>query len=219
MKTVSLDVVSDVMCPWCYVGMRRLEKALDQLDDVQVDIQWRPYQLDQTIPRDGMDRQTYLENKFGGKARAHEIYARIEEAGQSEGIPFAFDKIEKSPNTLDSHRLIHWSHAAGKQNALVEYLFRIFFEEGADLTQKETLIEAAEHVGMDGALVRELLDSDKDLEAVQAQVHHAQQIGVTGVPCFIADQKYGLMGAQDPKALVDMIRQAASEQTETSASA
>ncbi|WP_350333968.1 DsbA family oxidoreductase [Coralliovum pocilloporae] len=212
MKTVSLDVVSDVMCPWCYVGMRRLEKALDQIDDIQVDVQWRPYQLDQTIPSEGMDRQTYLSNKFGGKARAREVYARIEEAGQYEGIDFAFDKIEKSPNTLDCHRLIHWAQSTGKQNALVEHLFQLFFEQGADLTQHDVLVAAAEHVGMDGVLVRDLLESDKDLEAVKAQVSHAQQIGVTGVPCFIADQKFGLMGAQDPQALAEMIRKAASEQ-------
>lgn len=206
-----IDVVSDVMCPWCYIGKRRLEQALALAPEIDVDIRWRPFQLDGTIPEGGMSRQEYLSNKFGGDDGARQVYKRIEEAGIEEDLAFAFDMIEKSPNTLNAHRLIRWAQATGHQNALVEVLFKLFFMEGQDIGDKKVLADAAESVGMNRDVVERLYEGDADKKEVQAEIAHAQQIGVTGVPCFIIDQKYAVMGAQQPETLVQAMQQALSE--------
>ena len=210
-KPIIIDVVSDVMCPWCYIGKRRLEKALDLAGNIEVEIRWRPFQLDGTIPEKGMSRSEYLSNKFGGEERAKQVYSQIEEAGEAEELPFAFDLIEKSPNTLNAHRLIRWSQTTGNQNALVEVLFRMFFIDGADIGDKEILADAAEEVGMERDVVERLFDGDSDVKEVKAEIAHAQQIGVTGVPCFIIDEKYAVMGAQQPETLVQAFEQALAE--------
>ena len=150
MTTVELDVVSDVMCPWCYIGKRRLEKALEQVEGTAVEVRWRPFQLDPTLPAEGKDRQQYLNEKFGGKEGAREIYQRVRQAGAAEHIPFAFDKIEKSPNTLDAHRLIRWSANGGEaaQAKMVERLFQLYFIEGANIGDHAVLSAAAAEIGM-----------------------------------------------------------------------
>ena len=210
-KPIIIDVVSDVMCPWCYIGKRRLEKALDLAGNIEVEIRWRPFQLDGTIPEKGMSRSEYLSNKFGGEERAKQVYSQIEEAGEAEELPFAFDLIEKSPNTLNAHRLIRWSQTTGNQNALVEVLFRMFFIDGADIGDKEILADAAEEAGMERDVVERLFDGDSDVKEVKAEIAHAQQIGVTGVPCFIIDEKYAVMGAQQPETLAQAFEQALAE--------
>jgi len=209
-----LDVVSDVMCPWCYIGKRRMEKALELTPDLNVEIRWRPFQLDPTLPAEGKDRATYLNEKFGGEARAKEIYQTVEDAGSEEGIPFAFDRITKSPNTIDSHRLIRWAAGQDCQDAMVERLFELYFLEGADLTSVDTLVDAARDAGLDPDLTRELLENDSDRKEVEEEIAVAQRIGVTGVPCFIIDNKYAVMGAQDANALVNAFRQAVAEKAE-----
>ena len=210
-KPITLDVVSDVMCPWCYIGKRRLEKALELAGNIDVEVRWRPFQLDGTIPENGMSRTEYLSNKFGGEERAKQVYSQIEEAGEAEELPFAFDLIEKSPNTLNAHRLIRWSQTTDHQNALVEILFRMFFIDGADIGDKEILANAAEEAGMDRDVVERLFDGDNDVKEVKAEIAHAQQIGVTGVPCFIIDEKYAVMGAQQPETLAQALEQALAE--------
>lgn len=211
-KPLTIDIVSDVMCPWCYIGKRRLEQALEMTSpEIEVAIRWRPFQLDATIPMGGMSRKEYLSRKFGGEEAAKQIYARIEEAGETENLPFAFDLIEKSPNTLNAHRLIRWAQTTGHQDALVEKLFKLFFVEGADIGDKTVLADAAEDIGMERDTVARLLEGDSDMEEVKAEIAHAQRIGVTGVPCFIIDEKYALMGAQQPETLVQAFQQALSE--------
>jgi len=212
-EPLKIDVVSDVMCPWCFIGKRRLEKALHQASDVDVKVEWRPFQLDPTLPAEGKDRQQYLSEKFGGPEKAAEIYARISAAGASEEIPFAFEKIGKSPNTLDAHRLIRWAGIEGVQDAVVERLFALYFLEGADLTDPAVLVGAAESAGMNGEMVARLLASEADLAETEADVVHAQAMGVQGVPCFILDGKYAVSGAQPADILAGAIRQVAAERT------
>lgn len=210
-KPITLDIVSDVMCPWCYIGKRRLEQAIELAGNISVEIRWRPFQLDASIPKGGMSRSEYLSNKFGGEEQAKQIYAQIEEAGETENLPFAFDLIEKSPNTLNAHRLIRWSQSTGTQNALVEILFRMFFIEGADIGDETVLADAAEEAGMEREVVERLLSGDSDMEEVKADIAQAQRMGVTGVPCFIIDEKYAVMGAQQPETLAQAFEQALAE--------
>ena len=210
---VTIDVVSDVMCPWCYIGKRRLEQALTKLDDLDIDVRWRPYQLDATLPPEGRDRREYLETKFGGPEHAKEIYARIEDAGREEDLNFKFEAIAVSPNTIDAHRVIRWSANDGSEvhDKLVEILFRVFFMEGANIGKHDVLVDAAQEAGMDGSIVASLLATDKDRDEVTKEIATAQQMGVSGVPCFIIDNKYAVMGAQQPEAIVDAVRQAAQQ--------
>jgi len=211
MEPLRIDVVSDVMCPWCFIGKRRLEQALAEASDVPVEVTWRPFQLDPTLPPDGKDRSAYLEEKFGGPERAAAIYDRVREAGREEGIAFAFDKITRSPNTLDAHRLIRWAAQEGVQDAMVERLFELYFLEGADLTRQETLVEAAVAAGMERQVVARLLAGAADRMATEQEIAAAQHMGVTGVPCFILDGKYAVMGAQPAATLASAIRQVYAE--------
>lgn len=201
-KALTVDVISDVMCPWCFIGKRRLEAALEKLPpDITVEVGWHPYQLDPSLPKEGKDRQTYLSDKFGGKANADTFYAQIKEAGQSVGIDFAFDKITLSPNTLDCHRLILWSRADDLQNEVVELLFQAYFLEGRDLTKAETLVDISLKAGMQHDLVEQLLETDSDLEKIQHQVDRARLMGVSGVPTFIIDGRFAINGAEAPETL------------------
>ena len=214
MKPLKVDVVSDVMCPWCLIGKKRLEKALASTE-IPVEVRWRPYQLDPTLPPEGRDRREYLERKFGGPERARAIYERIEQAGRGEGIDFAFDRIAISPNTLDAHRVIRWAASAGDgvQGRLVDRLFELFFLEGAHIGDRDVLADAAAEAGMDRAIVRDLLESDRDVEAVKGEIAQAQAMGVTGVPCFVIDNLYAVMGAEPAEHLVQAFEQAAKEAT------
>lgn len=209
-NSITLDVVSDVVCPWCFIGQKRLDKAI-AASGVDVHINWRPFQLDPTIPPEGKDRHEYMLGKFGSEERIHEIHARIEPLGAAEGISFAFDAIKIAPNTLDAHRLIRWAGASGEdvQNRLVRRLFQLNFEEGANIGDHAVLIEAAREAGMDAAVVETLLPSDADAEAVRHEIATASRMGVTGVPCFLLEGKYAVMGAQDADTLADAIRQVA----------
>jgi predicted DsbA family dithiol-disulfide isomerase len=211
MSKVRLDIVSDIMCPWCYIGKRRMEKALDAIDSVEVELGWRPFQLDPTLPPEGRDRQEYLETKFGGPEQAREIYDRIDQAGRDEGLEFNFDSIGVSPNTIDAHRVIRWASNEGAdvQNKVVERLFEDFFMNGANIGKHEVLVDAAEHAGMESSVVAALLATDQDRAAVSEEIAIAQQMGVTGVPCFIIDNKYAVMGAQPPEQIAQAIKQAA----------
>ena len=212
-QTVSVDVVSDVVCPWCYVGQKRLEKAAASLPDIDVEISWRPFQLDPTIPPGGRDRKQYMMAKFGSEERIREIHARIEPLGEAEGINFAFDAIKVSPNTIDAHRLIRWAASAGPgiQNRLVKRLFSLYFEEGGNIGDPAVLTSAARDAGMDAAVVEAMLATDADREAVETEAATASRMGITGVPCFLLENRYAVMGAQDTETLADAIRQVAAE--------
>ncbi|MGI6853082.1 DsbA family oxidoreductase [Mesorhizobium sp. 1B3] len=210
-QSVVVDVVSDVICPWCFVGQKRLDSAAAALPDIDVDIRWRPYQLDPTIPAGGKDRRRYMIDKFGSEERIQQIHQRLERLGVDEGIKFAFDAIKVTANTLDAHRVIRWAGAADPevQNRLVRRLFQLNFEEGADIGNHEVLIAAAREAGMDAAVVETLLPTDADADAVRAEIATASRMGISGVPCFLLEGKYAVMGAQDPEALADAIRQVA----------
>ncbi|PTE12106.1 DsbA family oxidoreductase [Mesorhizobium helmanticense] len=210
-NSITVDVVSDVVCPWCFIGQKRLDKAVAAASDVEVHIRWRPFQLDPTIPPEGKDRREYMMAKFGSEQRIREIHARIEPLGEAEGISFAFDAIKVAPNTLDAHRLIRWAGAAGEavQNRLVRRLFQLNFEEGANLGDHAVLIEAAREAGMDASVVETLLPTDADVDAVRTEIATASRMGITGVPCFLLEDKYAVMGAQDAYTLTDAIRQVA----------
>jgi predicted DsbA family dithiol-disulfide isomerase len=211
-ETLTIDIVSDVVCPWCYIGKRNLEAALASLPENKVEIRWRPYQLDSTIPPEGIARRAYLERKFG--ARVDEIYTRVAAAGHEAGIDFAFSRIERSPNTLDAHRLIRWAQSAGKQNEIVERLFRDFFIEGRDLGDRSVLIEAAGAIGMEPDVVARLLEGDADKESVREEIATAQRLGVTGVPFFIIAGQFALPGAQPAQVLASAIGKAAEKNGE-----
>ena len=209
-NSITIDVVSDVVCPWCFIGQKRLDKAI-AASGIDVRVHWRPFQLDPTIPAEGKDRRAYMLEKFGSEDRIREIHARIEPLGAAEGISFAFDAIKVAPNTLDAHRVIRWAGAAGEdaQNKLVRRLFQLNFEEGKNLGDPSVLIEAARGAGMDATVVGTLLPTDADVEAVRGEIATASRMGVTGVPCFLLEGKYAVMGAQDAGTLADAIRQVA----------
>ena len=210
-NAITVDVVSDVVCPWCFIGQKRLDKAVAAAGNVDVHIRWRPFQLDPTIPPQGKDRREYMLAKFGSDERIREIHARIEPLGEAEGISFAFDAIRVAPNTLDAHRLIRWAGAAGEavQNRLVRRLFQLNFEEGVNIGDHAVLVEAAREAGMDASVVASLLPTDADVEAVRTEIATASRMGISGVPCFLLEGKYAVMGAQDVDTLADAIRQVA----------
>jgi predicted DsbA family dithiol-disulfide isomerase len=210
-KVVHVDIVSDVMCPWCYIGKRHLEAASGMIDGVRLEIAWRPFQLDPTLPPQGKDRRKYLEDKFGGPEGAKAAYAQVTAAGAKAGIAFDFPAIKVSPNTLDAHRLIRWAGGAGAatQDRVVNRLFELYFEEGGNVGDRALLARVADDAGMDGKLVGELLASDADRDAVRNEIAAAQRMGITGVPCFIFDMKKAAMGAQPAETLAAAILQAA----------
>jgi predicted DsbA family dithiol-disulfide isomerase len=209
--SLSIDVVSDVVCPWCYLGEKRLEAALASLDDIDVRISWRPFQLDPTIPPQGKDRTEYMRAKFGDVERLRESHERLASLGAAEGISFDFDAIAVAPNTLDAHRVIRWAGSAGEtiQNRVVEELFSRYFERGQDIGDHAVLIKAARAAGMDASVVETLLPTDADADAVRTEIATASHMGVTGVPCFLLEGKYAVMGAQDAATLADAIKQVA----------
>jgi predicted DsbA family dithiol-disulfide isomerase len=211
LNEITVDVVSDVVCPWCFIGQKRLDKAIAAAEEIQVHVRWRPFQLDPTIPPQGKDRRDYMLAKFGSEQRVREIHERIEPIGEAEGIHFAFDAIKVAPNTLDAHRLIRWAGAAGEevQNRLVRRLFQLNFEEGANIGDHAVLADAARETGMDASVVATLLPTDADLEAVRTEISTASRMGISGVPCFLIQGKYAVMGAQDVETLTDAIRQVA----------
>lgn len=210
MDEMTVDVVSDVMCPWCYIGKRRLDRAQVMAPEVEPLVRWRPFQLDATIPPEGMDRQEYLDKKFG-REQATEIYKKIYEAGETEGIIFAFDRIAKSPNTINAHRLIRWAQPGHQQDVVVDRLFELFFCEGEDIGQDAVLLEAARDAEMDVELVEEVLATDRDIEGVKKEIQLAHDLGVQGVPTFIINRQHVLVGAQPAEVLADALVQISQE--------
>jgi len=214
-----IDVVSDVVCPWCFVGKRRLEKALALVPEVPVEVHWRPYQLAPDIPQGGVPRKDYMLGKFGSQARIDEIHARLTGVGAEEGIAFAFGEIAVAPNTMDAHRMILWARSTGTQNEVVEALFRAFFLEGRNLSDRDTLIAIGAANGLDPALLTELFGTEADIDRTQRDIASAQRIGITGVPFFIVAGRYGIAGAEAPETIAQAIRQAASEPRQEAAAA
>jgi len=208
--SITLDVVSDAVCPWCYVGKRNLDAAIAQLTDMDVTVSWRPFQLDPTIPREGISRHDYMARKFGPE-KIKEIHTRLEGVGKAAGIDFDFDKIERSPNTLNAHRLIRWSQSSGKQTQVVEALFSAYFAQGKDIGAQNVLTDIARDAGLDAREIGAALQTDHDEKEVQEEIATAMRMGVNGVPFFIVAGRYGMSGAQPPDMLAEVIRKAATE--------
>ena len=196
---MNVIIVSDTVCPWCFVGKRRFERALAERPQITLDIEWRPFQLNPQMPAEGLDRKTYMRAKLGSDEQAKEIYQAIEQAGDAENIPFAFDAMTRVPNTVASHRLISWSLQFGRQDSVVEGLFRCYFEDGKDIGDIDVLAAAAGEAGLDEADAAAYLASDEGVEQTITESQEAQQRGISGVPCFIFDGKYAVSGAQGPE--------------------
>ena len=205
-ETLTIDVVSDVVCPWCYLGEKRLERAL-AAETAPVEVRWRPFQLDPTIPPGGLDRAAYMERKFGKSGRLQAAHDRLTQLGAEVGIPFAFDRIKRAPNTLDAHRLVRWAASAGKQAEVVDRLFRAYFTEGQDIGDPAVLTVIARECGLDPDVVATLLGRDDDKDAVRREIGEAQAIGVSGVPFFIFAGRLAVSGAQDVEVLRDAMAQ------------
>lgn len=213
---MQLDIVSDTVCPWCYIGKKRLDQALAIHGGEGITLAWRPFQLDASIPPEGLDRKAYMEKKFGSE-RAKEIGNTIREFGAAVGIDFRFDLIGKSPNTLDSHRLIRWASTAGCQNEMVESLFRRYFVEGQDIGSHDVLAEAAAEVGMDADIVRDLLSKDADKALIAREDATARELGIQGVPSFVINAQWVVTGAQEPETLVRMFNKLLAREAEAAA--
>ena len=199
-EPLTIDVVSDVVCPWCYLGEKRLELALADAPAPAV-VRWRPYQLDPTIPAGGLDRREYMEKKFGKSGRLKEVHDHLVRLGAEVGLAFHFDRIARSPNTLDAHRLIRWAASAGLQREVVDRLFKAYFVEGRDIGDRSALVDIARESGLDAAVVERLLAGEADKDEVRRAIAEAQAIGVTGVPFFIFAGRLAVPGAQEPAAL------------------
>jgi predicted DsbA family dithiol-disulfide isomerase len=209
-----IDVVSDTVCPWCFIGKRRLSRAMAMRPDIAFQVHWRPYRLDPTIPRGGVDRRAYLKAKFGDGPRTQSMGEAIRAEGLNEGISFGFDKIAISPNTLDSHRLIRWAGSAGRQDEVVERLFQAYFVEGRDIGNRTVLAEVASESGLDAGLVAQLLeDEGADTDLIAREDALAHEMGISGVPTFIFDNRYMLSGAREPEILVRVIDKAHEQAT------
>jgi predicted DsbA family dithiol-disulfide isomerase len=204
-QPVRIDVVSDVVCPWCFIGKRRLEKAIALNPDIPVEVHWRPYFLNDWIPREGISREQYLTTKFGSPERYKGIAQRVSAAASAEGLTYAIDKISRQPNTLDAHRLIHWADATGKAAEMKQKLMDLYFTEGADLTNHAVLVQAAADIGLDPEDIRATLESDRDVAEVEREALSAKEAGIEGVPCFIFSGKFAASGAQEPEYLAEAI--------------
>lgn len=206
-----IDVISDVVCPWCYIGKKHLDTTLAALPaGERPTVQWHPFELNPDLPAEGIDRRSYLEAKFGGPERTAQIYERVRQAGQAAGITFDFERIERQPNTFDTHRLIAWAQAQpeGDSDTLVEALFRAYFIEGRYIGDRAVLAAIAGENGFDAAAAQAMLDSQAlVIETAEAE-DKAKRIGVSGVPFFVFDQKLAVSGAQGPVALREAFDQA-----------
>jgi predicted DsbA family dithiol-disulfide isomerase len=209
---LTVDVISDVVCPWCYIGKRLLEQAIASKPDIPVEVRFRPYFLNPWVPREGMSREDYLIAKFGSVERYNANNNRVVEAAAAVGLDYNRDRIKRQPNTLDCHRLILWADEAGKAAAMEQRLMEIYFSEGGDLSESEVLVGAAVNCGMDGDQVRELLASQQDVAQVEREAKSANEAGIEGVPCFIIGGRIALSGAQPPEYLAAAIERAAAEQ-------
>ncbi|MGH1465392.1 MAG: DsbA family oxidoreductase [Cognatishimia sp.] len=198
MQPIKLDIMSDPICPWCFIGKTLLDRALAEEQDQPFLIEWHPFQLNPEMPADGMDRADYLERKFGGKENAVKTYAQIVQHAEDAGIKMDFAAIKRTPNTIDAHRLIHWARLEDRQNAVVDALFQAYFVDGRDIGDHEVLSDVADSVGMDASVVMRLLRSDADIQETQNRDATTREMGVNSVPTFVVGGQHAVPGAQQP---------------------
>ncbi|WP_022719713.1 DsbA family oxidoreductase [Rhodopseudomonas sp. B29] len=210
-KPLQIDVVSDVVCPWCYIGKKRIEQALELAADVPVELTYRPFFLNPWVPREGIGRDEYLTTKFGSPERYKQLSGSVVEAAANEGLEYRPERVQRQPNTIDCHRLIHWADAIGRGPAMKQRLMELYFRDGGDLTDREVLVSAAAECGLDAEEVRSKLASGEDVELITAQAQEASEKGISGVPTFVFMQQYAVSGAQDPALLARAIRKLSAE--------
>ena len=208
MSPLSIDVISDVVCPWCYVGKRFLEKAIALKPEVPVALRFRPYLLNPWVPREGMSREDYLITKFGSVERYNANNQRVADAAAAAGLDYQRDLIKRQPNTIDCHRLIAWSD---QPSAMKQRLMQLYFAEGGDLSDRDVLVAAAADCSLDAAEVRRRLASDEDVARIEAEANSAKEAGIEGVPFFIFGGLLAVSGAQPPEHLVQAIERAVEE--------
>ena len=211
MKSLVIEIASDVVCPWCYIGKRRIENALALTPDVPVEIHWRPFFLNSWVPREGIGRDEYLTAKFGSVEAYKGIAGRVVAAADEEGLTYRPELVRRQPNTIDCHRLIHWAGAQGKAAEMKQRLMELYFRDGGDLTDTEVLVKAAADCGLDADDVRRRLASDEDVALISAQAQEAADKGISGVPTFVFAHKYAVSGAQPAEQLARAIRQVSAE--------
>jgi len=211
LKPLTIDIVSDVVCPWCYIGKRRIENALKLVPDVPVEVNFRPFFLNPWVPREGMSREDYLTTKFGSVEAYKGIAQRVVAAAGEEGLIYRPDNVKRQPNTIDCHRLIHWAEAIGKAPEMKQRLMELYFRDGGDLTDTNVLVQAAADVGLNADDVRKRLATDEDVALISALAQDAANKGIQGVPTYVFAQKYAVSGAQDPAMLARAVRQVSEE--------
>lgn len=214
---ISVEVVHDLVCPWCFLGARRLAAALRRRPDLACDLIWRPFLLNPDMPRGGITRSDYIARKFGGEERARRLYASISEIGQTEGVVFRFDRIRRTPSSVNSHRLVRWAERYGRSTAMVEALFCAYFTDGRDTGDIRVLAALAQKVGLDPHDALEFLKTDLEAEAVHSENLRAHRLGINGVPCFIIGHHHAIAGAQEPDVIERLLDVAAVEVSERQA--
>lgn len=202
---IKLYIFSDPICPWCYIGKARLDRALEQRPNHPFDIEWHPFMLNPEMPAGGMDRRAYLEAKFGGKEGAVKAYLPVQREAEASGLEINLDKIEVTPSTIDAHRLIHWAQLEGRQTAVVSRLFKAYFVEGQNIADHTVLADLGEGVGMDRAMVERLLSTDADVENIRARDTDAREKGVNAVPTFVIANQHVVPGAQPTELWLNVI--------------
>jgi predicted DsbA family dithiol-disulfide isomerase len=209
---IKVDIVSDVVCPWCYIGKRRLEKAIEQLkDDYEFELHYKAFELNPHVPAEGLDQKTYLIKKFGSEARYYELTENVTRVAAAEGLKFDYSKQQTSPNTFNLHRVIWLAEKKGKQLQTVEAFFHAYFEKGVDLSKAQNIIEVAAEAGLEKSKVRELLENHEGSSEVQQQQIHNREIGVSGVPFYIINDKYAVSGAQPASLFVKAFKELGTE--------
>ena len=196
---VKLDIISDPICPWCFIGKTLLDRALEAEPEHPFEIEWHPFQLNPDMPMEGMDRREYLERKFGGKEAAVKVYAQIDQHARDVGLELDLGGIKRTPNTLNAHRLIHWAGIEQRQSMIVSAMFRAYFKEDRDISDVEVLADLADTCGMDASLVQRLLATDEDLEGIREKDAGFRKMGVNSVPTFIIAGQHAVPGAQSPE--------------------
>jgi predicted DsbA family dithiol-disulfide isomerase len=209
---VKLDIMSDPICPWCYIGKAHLDRALAAAPDHPFLIEWHPFQLNPDMPAEGMDRRAYLEGKFGGKEGAVKAYAPVVENAEKAGLKINFEGMQRTPNTLNAHRLIHWAGIEGRQTAAVSALFKAYFVDTRDIGDVEVLTDIADSIEMDASVVGRLLASDADMQEIRDRDAHSRAMGINSVPTFIVGGKHAVPGAQPPELWAKVIAEVMSAQ-------
>jgi predicted DsbA family dithiol-disulfide isomerase len=211
---LSVEIVYDLICPWCYLGVRRLLRTFRRRPDLLFDLSWRPFLLNPDMPRSGMARSDYVIRKFGGEERAKRLYASITDLGRREGVGFAFDRIRRTPSSVDAHRLVRYAARFDRADAMVEALFSVHFSEGYDIGDHAVLIAIANACGLDPVDAKAFLDSDQEADSVHADNLRAHRLGINGVPCFVIGGRHAIAGAQEPEVIERLLDVAAVDAAE-----